>query len=129
MLDCLPTGAKSGQNRLATEPSRLSVDVPCPVVWSLLDPHWPPGVKPHLTRTSQCAQGVQIERCRIITPVKRRRIHEYLSFRAAVKTDAGTAAAAHTDGSKGADCSSLARNGAKNLYKCLGDYALIQMPG
>ena len=31
---------------------------------------------------------------------KRGRIHEYLSFRAAVKTDAGTAAAAHTDGSK-----------------------------
>ena len=31
---------------------------------------------------------------------KRRRIHEYLRFRAAVKTDAGTAAAAHTDESK-----------------------------
>ena len=31
---------------------------------------------------------------------ERRRIHEYLSFRAAVKTDAGTAAAAHTDESK-----------------------------
>jgi hypothetical protein len=31
---------------------------------------------------------------------KRVRIHEYLSFRAAVKTDAGTAAAAHTDESK-----------------------------
>jgi hypothetical protein len=31
---------------------------------------------------------------------KRARIHEYLSFRAAVKTDAGTAAAAHTDESK-----------------------------
>jgi hypothetical protein len=31
---------------------------------------------------------------------KRRRIHEYLSFRAAVKTDAGTAAAAPTDESK-----------------------------
>jgi len=31
---------------------------------------------------------------------KRRRIHEYLSFRAAVKTDADTAAAAHTDGSE-----------------------------
>jgi hypothetical protein len=35
-----------------------------------------------------------------ISNEKRRRIHEYLSFRAAVKTDAGTAAAAHTDGSK-----------------------------
>ena len=35
-----------------------------------------------------------------IAPQKRRRIHEYLSFRAAVKTDAGTAAAAHTDDSK-----------------------------
>jgi hypothetical protein len=35
-----------------------------------------------------------------IAPQKRRRIHEYLSFRAAVKTDAGTAAAAHTDESK-----------------------------
>jgi hypothetical protein len=35
-----------------------------------------------------------------IGPEKRRRIHEYLSFRAAVKTDAGTAAAAHTDESK-----------------------------
>jgi hypothetical protein len=33
-------------------------------------------------------------------PIKRARIHEYLSFRAAVKTDAGTAAAAHTDESK-----------------------------
>src|SRR3954469_6883809 len=31
---------------------------------------------------------------------KRARIHEYLSFRAAVETDAGTAAAAHTDESK-----------------------------
>jgi hypothetical protein len=31
---------------------------------------------------------------------RRARIHEYLSFRAAVKTDAGTAAAAHTDESK-----------------------------
>jgi hypothetical protein len=31
---------------------------------------------------------------------KRPRIHEYLSFRAAVKIDAGTAAAAHTDESK-----------------------------
>jgi hypothetical protein len=31
---------------------------------------------------------------------KRRRIHEYLSFRAAVKTDAGTAAVANTDESK-----------------------------
>jgi hypothetical protein len=31
---------------------------------------------------------------------KRRSIHEYLSFRAAVKTDAGTAAAAHSDESK-----------------------------
>jgi hypothetical protein len=31
---------------------------------------------------------------------KRVRFHEYLSFRAAVKTDAGTAAAAHTDESK-----------------------------
>src|ERR1700681_2499143 len=35
-----------------------------------------------------------------ITSGKRRRIHEYLRFRAAVKTDAGTAAAAHTDESK-----------------------------
>jgi hypothetical protein len=35
-----------------------------------------------------------------ITPGKRPRIHEYLSFQAAVKTDAGTAAAAHTDESK-----------------------------
>jgi hypothetical protein len=35
-----------------------------------------------------------------ISPGKRRRIHEYLSFRAAVKTDAGTAAAARTDESK-----------------------------
>ena len=35
-----------------------------------------------------------------IGPDKRARIHEYLSFRAAVKTDAGTAAAAHTDESK-----------------------------
>jgi hypothetical protein len=35
-----------------------------------------------------------------ISPRKRRRIHEYLSFRAAVKTDAGTAAAAPTDESK-----------------------------
>jgi hypothetical protein len=35
-----------------------------------------------------------------ISPAKRRRIHEYLSFRAAVKTDAGTAAAAHTEESK-----------------------------
>src|SRR5258708_299534 len=34
-------------------------------------------------------------------PDKRRRIHEYLSFRAAVKTDAGTAAAAHTEERKG----------------------------
>ena len=32
-----------------------------------------------------------------ISNEKRSRIHEYLSFRAAVKTDAGTAAAAHTD--------------------------------
>jgi hypothetical protein len=32
-----------------------------------------------------------------ISNEKRRRIHQYLSFRAAVKTDAGTAAAAHTD--------------------------------
>src|SRR6266481_1394892 len=37
---------------------------------------------------------------KLISPVKRRRIHEYLSFRAAVETDAGTAAAAHTDESK-----------------------------
>jgi hypothetical protein len=36
----------------------------------------------------------------LISTGKRRRIHEYLSFRAAVKTDAGTAAAAHTDESK-----------------------------
>jgi hypothetical protein len=35
-----------------------------------------------------------------ISNEKRGRIHEYLSFRAAVKTDAGTAAAAHTDESK-----------------------------
>src|SRR5258705_10941203 len=35
-----------------------------------------------------------------ISNAKRRRIHEYLSFRAAVKTDAGTAAAAHTGESK-----------------------------
>jgi hypothetical protein len=35
-----------------------------------------------------------------ISTGKRSRIHEYLSFRAAVKTDAGTAAAAHTDESK-----------------------------
>jgi hypothetical protein len=39
-------------------------------------------------------------RSREETPVKRGRIHEYLSFRAAVKTDAGTAAAAPTDESK-----------------------------
>ena len=31
---------------------------------------------------------------------KRASIHQYLSFRAAVKTDAGTAAAAHTDEGK-----------------------------
>jgi len=35
-----------------------------------------------------------------ISNEKRARIHEYLSFRAAVKTDGGTAAAAHTDESK-----------------------------
>jgi hypothetical protein len=35
-----------------------------------------------------------------ITPHKRRRIHESLSFGAAVETDAGEAVAAHTDGSK-----------------------------
>jgi hypothetical protein len=39
-------------------------------------------------------------RSREETPVKRGRIHEYLSFRAAVKTDAGTAATAPTDESK-----------------------------
>jgi hypothetical protein len=72
MLDWLLTGAKSEQNRLATEPSRLSADV-CLLPWCCrsLNPHWPPGIKPHLTRTGQCAQGVQIERCRIISPVKR----------------------------------------------------------
>jgi hypothetical protein len=36
----------------------------------------------------------------MISTEKRPRIHEYLSSRAAVKTDAGTAAAAHTDESK-----------------------------
>src|SRR5258705_13473619 len=35
-----------------------------------------------------------------ISPDRRARIHEPLSFRAPVKTDAGTAAAAHTEGSK-----------------------------
>jgi hypothetical protein len=33
-----------------------------------------------------------------IRPEKRRRIHEFLSFRAAVKTDAGEAVAAQPDG-------------------------------
>jgi hypothetical protein len=36
----------------------------------------------------------------VISTEKRPRIHEYLSFRAEVKTDAGMAAAAHTDKSK-----------------------------
>ncbi len=39
-----------------------------------------------------------------MSPGKRSSIHEYLSFRAAVETDAGTAAAAHIDESKGAVC-------------------------
>jgi hypothetical protein len=44
--------------------------------------------------------GVSIGRAFRIRNDKRSSIHEYLSFRAAVKTDAGTAAAAHTDESK-----------------------------
>jgi hypothetical protein len=52
-----------------------------------------------------CEQGKALIQQRLsanssTTPNKRRRIHEYLSFRAAVKTDARTAAAAHTDESK-----------------------------
>lgn len=55
-------------------------------------------------------------------PDKRSRIHEYLSFRAAVDTDAVTAAAAHTEGSKVRFArDSLARNHVldpKNLPTC-----------
>jgi len=53
-------------------------------------------------------------------PKKRSRIHECLSLRAAVKTDAGTAAAPHTDGSKvliAGDTSISTENGSQNSAK------------
>jgi hypothetical protein len=62
---------------------------------------------------------------------KRARIHEYLSFRTAVKTDAGTAAAALTDESKVRfaryptamrDVSVSANTSMKLIAECVGRF-------